>query len=161
MEKKDLKTGMLVQVRKGLIGLIVNDTILYSTGVYDCLINYNNNLTVDNRGKSDIIKVTKVLDGSQIRLGNWTEEMVNANLLWQRKEPLTGFEILEKYLTKDEQIEFYKEFLKSGCKVFKGLDFKYKENYHVIRRAFDWFDSEKGGDYWDNISKRIRDNKRA
>lgn len=85
MTKKDLKTGMIVQLRDGSIFLIINDVIVQVCG-YDFLDNYKDDLSNVAESKFDIVKVSNVLDDYLLKPENWTEETLNDNLLWKRDE---------------------------------------------------------------------------
>ncbi len=87
MIKADLKTGMLVQTRNGNIYIVINDIMTSKTDRWD-YISYYNYALLNNKGYNDldIIKVSKQLTGNLLMPENWTEEILNDNLLWERKE---------------------------------------------------------------------------
>lgn len=83
--KSDLKTGMLVQYRDGGVRMVVNDVLLK----YDLFMrvsNYKEDLLCKDDESFDIMKVSKVLSNQNLIPQNWTEKVLNKNLLWQRFE---------------------------------------------------------------------------
>jgi len=86
MTKKDLKTGMLVQVGKGGVYMYINGVLVDSTG-HLVMNNYDESLirmTINH--KWDIVKVSKVITGCYLSPSFWTERKLNENLLWERDQ---------------------------------------------------------------------------
>ena len=99
MKKSDLKTGMLVQYRNGLIRMVINNYVVGYTAYTD-IDGYNDDLTrpLDNLC---IDKISKILHGSDTISSNWIEKTLNDNLLWTRTEKkyeLDGVEYSETTL---------------------------------------------------------------
>ncbi len=88
MKKSDLKTGMLVELRDNdgeNIHLVINSRLV-GVSSYDNVQDYNNNLTHPAFNDLDIIKVSKVLEGSDLHCDKWTKETLENNLLWSRQD---------------------------------------------------------------------------
>ena len=87
--KSDLKTGMLVQYRDKSIGMIINDYIA-EKNTYSAQMYFNHDLTeISGNEKLDIIRVSSVLQGSDIMYRNWTEKTLLNNLLWESESKKT------------------------------------------------------------------------
>lgn len=85
MNKKDLKSGMLVQTREGAIYMIIGDSLVRKTG-YLSLTFINDDLTSKSTRDFDIIKVTHKLTHAYKSPKKWTQETVDAYLNWEVKE---------------------------------------------------------------------------
>ena len=95
MQKKDLKTGMLVQTRNGVVWMIINNCY-YTISSHNGLEYYTNDLrNISYRDRDrDLVKVSKVLKNHNLRPEHWTEETLNENLAWERQEFTEYVEIL-------------------------------------------------------------------
>ena len=108
MKKKDLKTGMLVKDNEGDIGLVINEQIMFKEGYLD-FCRYDHDLThVNGNDRYKIMMVSRVLTGNYLRQGNWYDETLKDNLLWER----------EKYI-KEYTIEQLQEKLGEEFKIIK------------------------------------------
>jgi hypothetical protein len=99
MKKSDLKTGMLVQYRRGEIRMFINDAFV-GYNMYLPKYEFSDNL-IHRREEFDIVNVSKVLSGRYLMPENWTVETLNNNLLWSRDEKkyeLDGVEYSETTL---------------------------------------------------------------
>ena len=105
MTKQDLKTGMLVQMQDGSIGLIVNDIVLYSRAIVD---NWDwdrlsaSSDTMKWSGGTEIVRVSQILKDDSLLPTYWTIERLNHNLLWTKKDGFVADKISEKPLRKEE-----------------------------------------------------------
>jgi len=88
MEKADLKTGMLVEYRNGMVGLIINEVVtLGSDSSFMPLKELESDLKDVSSSSYDLIKVSSVLKGSELgNYSNWNIENLNNNILWNREE---------------------------------------------------------------------------
>ena len=86
MKKSDLKTGMLVMRREGAIQLLVKKTFIVKTGGFNLLSSIDDDLSNVFGDGGDIIKVSKVLNGYSLGHDQWTESMIDNNLLWKEIE---------------------------------------------------------------------------
>ena len=93
MTKNDLKTGMLVEFRSGVIGMVLNNVISgqgeeYISDVDD----FNDDLTfgrgLHNDERYDIMRVSQVLErGKLARTEYWNEKTLTNNCAWKRFSP--------------------------------------------------------------------------
>ena len=81
MEKKDLKNGMIVEIRKGDKFLILSGRMVNKTEHVVCS-HYNDDLTDNQNREYDIVKVYKCLP---ITLNDLFEDY-NLELIWKRSE---------------------------------------------------------------------------
>ena len=91
MKKSDLKTGMLVQYRKGDVGIVINNFIIED----DTWLNlncFNDDLTSISYKKHDILKVSDIQKSFDLIPHHWTNIKLNENILWERT-PEKTFEI--------------------------------------------------------------------
>ena len=86
MKKKDLKDWMLVQTRDFGIFMHVGGELFNQTNWND-LVDYHDDLDIDTDLDEgfDIVKVSRVLESGLRPPYNWTEETLDANLLWERE----------------------------------------------------------------------------
>lgn len=84
MELKDLKNGMIVELRKGNRFIIVNNYMLGDT--WYILDGYNNDLTDKHDEKNDIVKIYEVVSGYAINYILKPSSDYGVKLLWERKE---------------------------------------------------------------------------
>lgn len=82
MTKEDLKTRMLISTQQNGIGLVLGNFIYYKSGGYDHI--YSIPIDLNSRDLRFIVinSVSKVLDGDNLAIRNWSEETINRNLLW-------------------------------------------------------------------------------
>ncbi len=85
MKKSDLKTGMLVELNTGDIGLIVNDTIIFNNDTYCYLREKDDNLKSNTHTKYDIKRVSNILMGYKLLPSEFTAAVITDNLLWTRE----------------------------------------------------------------------------
>lgn len=89
MKKSDLKTGMIVELRDGQKGMILESvgefgTLIQGRNGWASLSRYNNDLTVRYPSNSlDIIRVYRPNRISQIVQARWEAQ----ELIWEREEP--------------------------------------------------------------------------
>lgn len=113
MKKNELKSGIIVEYRKGYKRLVVNDNLI-GEDTYTSLSNFNDDLKHKTYNGFDIIKIYNYRFA-----GNFSQllEDVNLNLIWERKEiKLTDreIEILKalkvlgyEFLARDENTDMY------------------------------------------------------
>ena len=86
MKKSDLKTGMLIETRGRGLFLFINSICVSQDNFY--IPDLNRNLT-DNDGKEyDFMRISKVLIERSLCPDKWTEETLDNNILWERKEKI-------------------------------------------------------------------------
>ena len=91
MNKKDLKTGMTVKLRKGDVCLVINDFITDNNS-YLCLTDYDDNLVcTDEYPELDIVEVYQYINPlTRLHIGNLTILLdltsPSMKLLWKRQE---------------------------------------------------------------------------
>ena len=89
MKKSDLKTGMIVELRDGQKGMILESvgefgTLIQGRNGWASLSRYNNDLTVRCPSNSlDVIRVYRPNRISQIVQARWEAQ----ELVWEREEP--------------------------------------------------------------------------
>jgi hypothetical protein len=90
MTKNDLKTGMLVELRKGTIGMVLNGIISTKGAEYTADISdFENDLTIINQNEFDIMKVSEVLTNSRLaHTKHWNESVLYSHLKWTRPNPV-------------------------------------------------------------------------
>jgi hypothetical protein len=86
----NLKSGMLVETRNGEIFCLINETLVNSDG-FMTLDDYNYDLRTVPTASSippdyDIMKVSEVLEDSDLIPKYWTKQVLLDNLLWERNE---------------------------------------------------------------------------
>ena len=99
MKKADLKTGMLVEYRIGVVGLVINDVVsLGDNSSYMPLSELNCDLMDSSNSNYDLIKVSTILSGHELgNSDNWTKKTLNENILWKLQEvEYTMEELTEK-----------------------------------------------------------------
>jgi hypothetical protein len=133
MKKEGLKTGMLVELRRGDICMVL-DTTLVSKNDYHSICTWNSlNFYEDNREFwADIVKVSKVLDGYLLKPKNWSLETLNANLLWEREEVPEYVEIVKncdyfKVGDIHKVINYFDKNTEYSLRTLGGNDFWYKQ----------------------------------
>ena len=112
MKKEELKSGMLVQVRNDNVFIVIGDNLVTMDG-YLKLYDYAEDLRIDywygtESTAWDIMKVSNVLSGSNLRFKCYNKHTLNANLLWTRPGVET-IEILGKKYDKFEVEEMFKQ----------------------------------------------------
>ena len=101
MTKQDLKTGMLVQCANGNVYLVINIDFVREEGRMQ-MSSFTNTLESFHDEDFEIIKVSKVLNGINLNLFNWTEEIIDKYLLWSREDGFVESKISDKPLRKEE-----------------------------------------------------------
>ena len=92
MQREDLKTGMLVQCRNDEVALVINDNLVFKTGGYIPLGQYDKDLRNGFPSKNqneivwDIMRVSRVLNGDNLNFANWTGDALRDYLLWDRED---------------------------------------------------------------------------
>ena len=84
MKKKDLESGMLVQLGNDTFGLVVNDALIDRIGYFN-LEYFNEDLTHTAGSQYNINKVSKVLSMNHLRIDKWNSHTLNKFLLWERE----------------------------------------------------------------------------
>lgn len=113
MEKKDLKTGDWVELRRGeryMIMLDMNEGILVNKNGWIPLSEYNNDLTDKDEIKWDIVKVYT----TDVYVDKYTGE--NLDIIWARENPKVEVSIEERI---DQLVEDINEF--PGLKVTRVM----------------------------------------
>ena len=82
--KADLKDGMVVEERRGVMGVVLRDRILYEDG-WDSLISWEEDLRSNSLDGFDIVKIYKIRIESIYELSN-TLDIENLELIWERNE---------------------------------------------------------------------------
>ena len=89
MTKKDLKTGMLVQVGNGGVYMYINGVLVDTTG-HLVMDYYASDLKrasgALDKPEWDIVKVSNILTGCYLSPYYWTENKLNGNILWERDQ---------------------------------------------------------------------------
>ena len=93
MKKSDLKTGMLVIQRNGIIRLLINQTFICSPVGMVELKDYNSDLTWGDKGVYDIVKVSNVLERGDLQPSRWSEQLIDANILWKEEVEIFACEL--------------------------------------------------------------------
>ena len=132
MRKEDLKTGMLVQLRNGEVKAIIGD-YYYAYKSYNNLSWFRDDLTNKDINDYDIIRVSSVITGYDLKPENWTEETLNNNLLWEREEVPEYVEIiLENTFFNKKDIHKVKESVHESYKLYT-----HEENdYWFLNKTF-------------------------
>ena len=78
MKKNDLKSGMVVELRDGSLGLVVDNIVMLSDNDFIDLRFYNDNLTANY-----CFDIVKIYNRNNHTFKNWHK---NLELIWQRKE---------------------------------------------------------------------------
>ena len=92
MKKQDLKTFMLVQLKNGRVGIIVDGYIIFKKDVVRLSSYYNDDLTSVSNTDNDIIKVSESLKAT-MSPNNWTKEVVIYYLLLEQTHLLGYFSL--------------------------------------------------------------------
>ena len=94
--KADLKDGMVVEERRGVMGVVLRDRILYEYG-WGWLGSWKEDLTCDFNDSLDIIKVYKIKMEYAFKLSNILN-IENLELIWERTETkrMTAEEMRQK-----------------------------------------------------------------
>ena len=114
MKKEELRSGMLVQLRNDSVFIIIGDALVNVDGYLklsdytEDLSMYKSNMSTTENNKWDIMKVSNVLSGSNLRFKCYNKHTLNANLLWTRPGVET-IEILGKKYNKFEVEEMFKQ----------------------------------------------------
>ena len=97
MTKNDLKTGMLVELRKGTIGMVLNGVISTEGTEYTADISdFEDDLTIKNQNEFDIMKVSEILTNSRLaRTDHWNKTTLNNHLKWTRSTPAKEMTVAE------------------------------------------------------------------
>lgn len=82
--KADLKDGMVVEERRGVMGVVLKDRILYEDG-WDSLVSWKEDLRSNSCDGFDIVKIYKIRIESIYELSNILD-IENLELIWQRTE---------------------------------------------------------------------------
>lgn len=85
--KSDLKNGMIVELRNGFRGIVINDNLILGNKLYSELLDYNDDLSIKynlNGNDLDIVKVYTVW--SYMGFEDYLKDD-NLELIWERKEP--------------------------------------------------------------------------
>lgn len=86
MEKSDLKTGMLVQTRQGDVFMYINCSCVSQCSFYEP--DLKSNLTDCDGKQYDFMKISNILIEDDLSPDKWTEETLENNILWERKEKI-------------------------------------------------------------------------
>ena len=126
--KADLKDGMVVEERRGVIGVVLKDRILYEDG-FDWLNSWKEDLTCDFDDSFDIIKVYKIKMAYAFKLSNILN-IENLELIWERTETkhMTVEEIrqkLEEFTGEKIEVEPSREEMVQAC-------YEYCRDYPVM-----------------------------
>lgn len=82
--KADLKDGMVVEERRGVMGFVLRDRILYEDG-WDSLVSWKEDLRSNCCDGFDIVKIYKIIIESIYELSNILN-IENLELIWRRTE---------------------------------------------------------------------------
>ena len=82
--KADLKCGMVVEERRGVMGVVLKDRILYED-CRDSLISWEEDLRSNSCDGFDIVKIYKIRIESIYELSD-TLDIENLELIWERNE---------------------------------------------------------------------------
>jgi hypothetical protein len=127
MKKQDLKSGMLVAMSNHKIGLIINESILFSANQCELFSDFDDDLVHKTMDTFFIVKISKQLNGDDIRQYKRTLETIENNLLWQRPE--------QKEIVLIDGVEYEKDFVLNAIKDATFPDFEEPEppkKKHVI-----------------------------
>lgn len=84
--KSDLKNGMIVELRNGFRGIVINDNLILGNKLYSELLNYNDDLSIKynlNGNDLDIIKVYTAW--SYMGFEDYLKDD-NLDIIWERQE---------------------------------------------------------------------------
>ena len=102
MEKDDLKTGMVIELKDGRVGILINDVIRFrSSYLYTQYLKYD--LTCPDNHEFDVITIYK--PNSEYDLLNYGNNLTQ--IIWSRELPilsLTIADIAKKFKVKSKQI---------------------------------------------------------
>ena len=85
MKLSKLKSGMLVQMREGVVFMNIKGTLV-SRGQHQGIKNYNSDLTHPTYRSMDIVKVSEVLSENLLRPEEWTIENLDNFLQWEEND---------------------------------------------------------------------------
>jgi hypothetical protein len=139
MKKQDLKSGMLVEMSNYKIGLVINKSILFSANQCELFSDFDDDLVYRSIDDFFVTKVSKQLNGDDIRQYKRTLETIENNLLWQRPEP--------KEIVLIDGVEYEKDFVLNAIKDATFPDFEEPETpkkKHVIEYGNAYYEDESG-----------------
>lgn len=113
MKKSDLKTGMLVEYRNGMVYMVINDALI-GFSEHNSIGFHREDLSSKTTIEHDIIAVSHVLSDWRARAENWNSKTINANLLWQHVE--------ETPICTIDGVEYSESTLRSIIKKAHGSD---------------------------------------
>ncbi len=125
--KADLKDGMVVEERRGVMGVILKDKILYEDG-WNSLISWKEDLTCNCDDYFDIIKVYKIKKEYVFKLSNILN-IENLELIWERTETkhMTTKEMRQKL----EELTGEKIEVEPSREEMVGTCYEYCRNYPI------------------------------
>ena len=124
--KADLKDGMVVEERRGVMGVVLRDRILYEDG-WDSLISWEEDLRSNSLDGFDIVKIYKIRIESIYELSN-TLDIENLELIWERNE--TNHMTAKKMRQKLEELTGEK--IEPSREEMVGACYEYCRDYPVM-----------------------------
>ena len=152
--KSDLKDGMVVEERRGVMGFILRDRILYEDG-WDSLISWEEYLRSNSCDGFDIVKIYKIRIENVYELSD-TLDIKNLELIWERTE--TKHMTAEEMRKKLEELTGEKIEVEPSREEMVGVLTKCCSEYDNCNLCCIRKECDKGGvlDFWDYSTESLK-----
>ncbi len=109
----ELKSGMLVKLENGDVGIVFNEALIFAAGGWMNLEDYTQQGQFQSNRSYDIVKVSVVQKGPYLMPKRWTEIKLDESLLWSLKPEMVKLELNNSYTA-----EISPETVTVGCQEF-------------------------------------------